>query len=422
MKFCILGNHRDLSIAEIQAVTGVTEFASTSGDALVFETDFPSVQLQERLAGTIKVGSIVGEVENSAEIPEFLATLVASGLDGTKVPKKIIFGISVYDAGDSKRTKELRTESEKFGLEVKKRLKADGHSVRLVTSREKTLSAVVVTTNHLIESGGEFVLIVTPTTVWIGQTEAVQDFEAWGKRDFGRPARDAKSGMLPPKLARMMINLTGLDPSVSTILDPFCGSGTIPMEAALLGFKHVIGTDISKKAIADTQSNIAWLKTNFLATFLPTKALASVGVASRLDGTKVPEKVELFVCPAQVLSLPDPVDAIVTETYLGPALHGNEHVDFLKKNIRSLSELYRETFGSLRHLLNPKGKAIVAFPVFRTKTGWEHTASKELMESLGFTVENRFHYDRAGQNVGREIFILTRQDQESGHEALEHLL
>ncbi len=390
MKFCILGNHRDLSIAEIQAVTGVTEFASTSGDALVFETDFPSVQLQERLAGTIKVGSIVGSLEVWNK--EACADLIAMMIEPTET--KITFGISVYDAGDSKRTKELRSESEKVGLEIKKRLKADGRSARLVTSREKTLSAVVVTTNHLLESGGEFVLIVTPTTVWIGQTEAVQDFEAWGKRDFGRPARDAKSGMLPPKLARMMINLTGLDPAVSVILDPFCGSGTIPMEAALLGFKQVIGTDISKKAIMDSQQNLAWLATQ----------------------QRTHTKIDLNVCPAQVLTLPElacpsepwrsGVDAIVTETYLGPALHGGEHADFLKKNIASLSDLYRETFGSLRHLLCPGGKAIVAFPVFRTKTGWEHTASKELMESLGFTVKHRFHYDRAGQNVGREIFVM----------------
>ena len=35
----------------------------------------------------------------------------------------------------------------------------------------------------------------------------MQDFEQWGARDYGRPSRDAVRGMLPPKLARMMVNL-----------------------------------------------------------------------------------------------------------------------------------------------------------------------------------------------------------------------
>jgi hypothetical protein len=36
---------------------------------------------------------------------------------------------------------------------------------------------------------------------------ALQDFESYSKRDYGRPARDPRTGSLPPKLAQILINL-----------------------------------------------------------------------------------------------------------------------------------------------------------------------------------------------------------------------
>jgi len=73
--------------------------------------------------------------------------------------------------------------------------------------------------NDLLASGGEHVLMGVEGKLMIGQTEAVQPYKQWSARDFGRPARDPKSGMLPPKLARLMINLSGVDPKGKTILD-----------------------------------------------------------------------------------------------------------------------------------------------------------------------------------------------------------
>ncbi|OGL99894.1 hypothetical protein A2501_05185 [Candidatus Uhrbacteria bacterium RIFOXYC12_FULL_57_11] len=382
MKFFVLGNNRELSVAEIEAVTGVHEFASREGDVLLLETDQTGPQLQDRLAGTIKVGSVVGELNKWDK--EACADLIGAMID-PELPR-VEFGVSVYDAGNAHRAKELRKESQRLGLEIKRRVKESGRPVRLVTSREKTLSAVVVATNKLLERGGEFVLVVTKESILIGQTEAVQDFGAWGKRDFGRPARDAQSGMLPPKLARMMVNLSGADPIHSTLLDPFCGSGTVLMEAILLGFTKVIGSDISEKAMEDTKANLDWLAA---------------------QGGAMPP-IELSVSPAQTLVLSEPVDAIVTETYLGPALHGREHPDFLKRNLASLATLYRDAFGALANLVKPGSTAVVAFPVFQSKTGEQEVATRSMLESLGWKVERRLRYERAGQHVEREIFVMRR--------------
>lgn len=64
-------------------------------------------------------------------------------------------------------------------------------------------------------------------------------------------------GVLPQKLARIMCNLTGLKDGI--IWDPFCGSGTVLMEAAMLGF-DILGTDIDHKALSDSNENIQWLR------------------------------------------------------------------------------------------------------------------------------------------------------------------
>lgn len=58
---------------------------------------------------------------------------------------------------------------------------------------------------------------------------------------------------LHPKLARAMINLTGK--TKGTIVDPFCGSGGILIEALFLGF-DVIGTDLDPIMIQRAQTNI----------------------------------------------------------------------------------------------------------------------------------------------------------------------
>ncbi len=55
-----------------------------------------------------------------------------------------------------------------------------------------------------------------------------------------------------PKLARAMINIAGAE---KEILDPFCGTGGILLEAALIGI-NAAGIDISKEMIARAKINI----------------------------------------------------------------------------------------------------------------------------------------------------------------------
>src|SRR5690606_4224587 len=84
----------------------------------------------------------------------------------------------------------------------------------------------------LVVNGGKNGIIVA-------ESSGTQNITALARRDQGRPKRDAFVGMLPPKLALLMLNLAagGLDPEKShRVLDPFCGTGVVLQEAALQGY------------------------------------------------------------------------------------------------------------------------------------------------------------------------------------------
>jgi len=71
--------------------------------------------------------------------------------------------------------------------------------------------------------------------------------------------------MLPPKLAQMMINIA-LTPTLSqrerekniSIYDPFCGLGTILIEALNSGYSNVYGSDLNEKMVEATSKNISF--------------------------------------------------------------------------------------------------------------------------------------------------------------------
>ncbi|MGC9308747.1 MAG: methyltransferase domain-containing protein, partial [Thermoplasmatota archaeon] len=59
---------------------------------------------------------------------------------------------------------------------------------------------------------------------------------------------------LHPRIARALVNLSGITPG-ETLLDPFCGTGGILIEAGLIGAR-VIGVDVKKKTIMGCQKNL----------------------------------------------------------------------------------------------------------------------------------------------------------------------
>jgi tRNA G10 N-methylase Trm11 len=161
-----------------------------------------------------------------------------------------------------------------LGLSLKKLLRTDGRSVRLIPNKEKALSTAQVIHNHLTAAHGcEIVLYAANGKTIVARTAHEQNINSYTLRDRERPKRDAKVGMLPPKLAQIIINLaTGeLEPAGGhgvapakrpTVLDPFCGTGVVLQEALLMGL-NAYGTDLEPRMITYTQDNLAWLDKTF---------------------------------------------------------------------------------------------------------------------------------------------------------------
>lgn len=341
-----------------------------------------------RLGGTIKIAKELGNDLSEKDLLDAMQKKLSAS-DG-----KIIFGISFYG-------EDHTAEVERWGKELKKNLKAGGQPVRYVFNRESTLSSVTVEKNSLIEKGHEFLVLKTSSGYQLARTIAVQPFENFSSRDYGRPSRDSMSGMLPPKLAMMLINLSET-PLDQTLLDPFCGSGTIVSEALLLGYSKVSGTDASEKAVADSQKNIAWL-------------------IEHNDAYKnTAWKIELV--PAQKLEekfAAESVSGIATEPYLGKPKNGRETLTELTKEAAELAALYLSAFAQFKKILRPGGRVVFIIPRFVQRSGQPMTISDKILPELkkiGFTSDTllpEFNkspfllYQRPDQYVAREIWRFT---------------
>ena len=343
-----------------------------------------------RLGGSIKMARVVKE---SQEIDKDLLKLLAGAAGETNLD----FGLSLYDMGaEPARARMFGKWLKPLSLELKKELKASGLSVRAVLAEGLALSSVQVDKNKLVGKGAEFLILAGPRTTWLARTIAVQAFEDFSERDFGRPKADAKSGMLPPKLARMMVNIAA-GPLTETLLDPFCGSGTVLNEAATLGYRDIIGSDISEKAVSDTKANFAWL-----ARKRGLKVRFNAFVS---DVKNLPEKIE-----------PGSVSTIVCEPYLGPPLKGGESDQKIHFEYLELMGLYRRAFDAFSKILKPGGKVVFVFPFFGNK----HVNILRELEDYGFRAEGLLPglavtalnarsstglvYKRPDQRVGRDIF------------------
>ena len=376
----ILGRESLLSAAEIAAVLNLKKIRYTGGQILKNSGPVNS-SLMDRLGGTIKIGR-----ELAADVDE-TGLMEAIEIELKKLPGKINFGLSLYGS-EANSIKQIQ----KLGLTIKNNLKNTGLSVRFVFNDEIALSSVSVQKNGLLEKGREFLMEKNGERYNLAVTEAVQPFEQFSARDYGRPGRDDVSGMLPPKLALMMLNLAAPE-SGTVILDPFCGSGTILTEATRLGFTRLIGADLSAKAIADTEKNFSWLK-------LKSPKLFQGDVAD------LSKKISL-----------QSVDAIVTEPFLGRPLQGREIKEFLIRQLNGLKPTYLTAFSEFKKILKPNGTVVMIIPKYRFKNDWlELNLTKEI-KKLGFAAQPLLQtesqtytsllYARPSQHVGREIWKFT---------------
>lgn len=400
--FFVLGRLAALSIAEIFAVLhGDFVVEAVSDEVMVISTktplDLPG--LMRQLGGTIKIGEIVGD-DAPLEVDALATTIAASVLAAKHSEGKMTFAVSAH--GDWPAL-------DRIGLTAKKLMTQQGVSVRFVgPSSEKTVSSVAIEKNGVIESGGEFVLMTAEKKRFIGKTSVVQPFEEFSQADYGRPGRDTIQGMLPPKLARSLVNFAEAKKD-TLLLDPFCGSGTVLTEALHLGFTSVAGSDSNPVAIANTEKNLAWLKEQ---KFLPPDAAITLHVA---DARNIGQHLKTKSVPT-----------VVTEVFLGPPRRGREQRGDLQRTLFQLSKLYYQCFSAWQQVLTADATLVVAFPLYILGNEQHGTGIKDIL-ALGYeivplvspdivrraklevTKNGGLTYGRSGQLVYREIVKFRRK-------------
>jgi tRNA (guanine10-N2)-dimethyltransferase len=228
--------------------------------------------------------------------------------------------------------------------------------------------------------------------VIVAESTGAQNITAYTKRDQERPKRDAFVGMLPPKLAQIMINLANPAPE-ARILDPFCGTGVVLQEAALLGHP-VYGTDLSEKMIRYSKENLDWLKETHRATF----------------------EYDLHEGDAMDTSWQGPIGAVVGETYLGQpfsAPPSPAKLDQVRGNCNNIISAFLKNLASQIPAGTPVSIAVPAWK--RIDGGFVHLPLINQLDQLGFTrhsfkniKDHELLYFREDQVVARELLVLVK--------------
>lgn len=390
----ILGRESELSKAEIYAFLSREniDFQTVfdSKDVLILEVEKGLKLSINELGGTIKLFRVLGDKVAKQDVKKF----IQNNFEIEQIEKRVNFGISGYGRIESNTIYAI-------GKTIKNELLAGGLKARFVIGKYKDLTSVIVTENKLLERGFEAILVENHGSFYVGKTIEVQNYKAYSKRDYGRTSRDDKSGMLPPKLAQIMINLAQT-PKEKVLYDPFCGSGTILQEAILLGYSNIYGSDISEKAIADTKENLRWLISGLQELITETKK------------NEILKQVQDNVFVSDVLNPTTTIkaDAIVCEGYLGEPIRRN--VAEATVDATKMTDFYLRALANLEKNLNKNGTIVIALPFYIIG---KEKVFLQLEEKIGLTglkiikqksIRGTYTYSRPESFVGREIFILKR--------------
>ena len=439
MHIALLGRQPEISLAELAAVFGADCVKRIS-------QQFAEVQTSQfditTLGGTIKCAKVITELPASRTDK---ASLLAASRFITQhyqakwahSPHKITLGLSAYDLAVGAR------DIQKTGLILKSSLKKSGTSLRLIPNDQPALATATAHNNKLGGSPHKVELLLVKTTgrrLIIAESRGVQNITAYTRRDRHRPKRDAFVGMLPPKLAQMMLNLAlgagslahqkgcsnslaGSASSLSdksmvlwtalpdafdleetagsqliketgsraavTILDPFCGTGTVLQEALLAGY-DVVGTDLSQKMVDYTTENLSWLQSTFTA-----------------PGNVI----DIHQADATTHHWPNSkhLTAVVCETYLGQPFSTPPAPQKLAAVVGNCNHIITSFLTNIRPQLAPNTPLCIAVPAwYDTSSQAAHLPLIKHLQKLGYHQLNHtpLIYRRPDQIVARELLVL----------------
>jgi len=411
-----LGRKKELCLAELYSAIGEDKLVEKTMDTAIFrleELENPQ-KLQNSLGGTIKIIQILDLLDNghNAEVSDRAHEIIEKHLlENFKDREgKIAFSVSFLSFLHPSRDhiKDILNFSKKI-------LKSLGLNSRFVNKNFENVPSSTIYKARVLEKGVDICFIRGDKALYIGKTVGIQDLDAYTLRDYEKPCRDAKVGMLPPKLAQVMINMTveGNRKKSLTIYDPFCGTGTILMEGLLMGFNS-IGSDIDERMCEYSEKNCEWLGHHMTAQNPTDENENSLdkplkGIFGRPGASA---SFRVFKKDAQTLTkpdLPEKVDAIITEGFLGNPMTRTPHPKEQQYIFDDIAELTFNWLRAVRDITPQNLKVTLCLPAFKFGPKTLHFPEFDrLAKEVGFKIVKSFTYDRPEQIVARDIKVLEK--------------
>jgi precorrin-6B methylase 2 len=288
------------------------------------------------LAGSHKVAPVVSVLDSPTGDQSGLLGMMKSVLD-----EKSNVSLSGYDMDEGDYDEIVRSMLD--GLRD-----AGLKKVRLLRPRGNELIAEEVISRKAFD----VVAFPYESGYALGPTVWVPDSISMRQRGTKRPVPRSEIA-LSPRLARTLVNLAGLQPG-QTLLDPFCGSGTVLMEAYGKSMR-CLGLDSTASRVQETRENLQWSSGGMSGGRYDIRKGDARDLNRMLRGSKV--------------------DAVVTEPLLIPRLEARPKTSTASAMIEGPATVYNDALASMAESVVAGGRIVVVVPVIQTMDGDEVTLS-----------------------------------------------
>lgn len=378
------GSFTELSWAELISVFevfGVSKdcIKKYSKDIYIIDNKSIDVALLNRvfgrLGGFIRYGQIIDSLDTFLE-------------EYVNKEGKLTFGISSIGNSDIS-VKQLQ----KLSNDIKRYYKSNKISSRFVIPKKDRLNAAQVINNHIVKDGFELCILNTDQGKLYGKTLGIQDLNSFVDRDLGKPGKDYDMGVLPHKLARIMCNLAKVKEGI--IWDPFCGSGTVLMEAAMLGL-DVLGSDIDYRALENSQKNIQWLSEEGYIGDIKYNIFG-------LDIYNVERKTLKELKRTGI-------KAVICEPFMGPPQVRVLSDAKANELLNGVKRLYSALFNVLDTVASKGFTVVMVLPSYKTKNGWKSFSIREIIgKKWDINSSGDLKWERNNSIIARNIFVLNKR-------------
>lgn len=211
--------------------------------------------------------------------------------------------------------------------------------------------------------------------VCFGEIYETFDSHALEERDMKKPVR-REALAISPRLAKILVNLSESEPG-KTLLDPFCGIGTILSEALLQEIR-VIGIDKDKSAIIGARQNLEWSGFNRTDYRL-------------INGDSTKEKISH-------------ADFIATEPDLGEIIRETPTENKARATLEKFEDLIIKVINNFKEDIS--GKITFTSPYIKIGKKRVGPNTEKILTLTGYTLIYKIPEFRENQIVGRMIYVL----------------